>query len=71
MSAAIFQFGEEYRVNRKQRPSRMTWVSSGMMSREGDTDVHVPRSLASRRTIQRRNRFNRLHALPADGLGKK
>jgi len=24
MSAAIFQFGEEYRVNRKQRPSRMT-----------------------------------------------
>ena len=37
----------------------------------GETRVHTPRSSASRRTIQRRNRFSRLHALPADGRGKK
>jgi len=71
MSAAIFQFGEEYRVNRKQRPSRMTWVSSGMMSRDGDTSVHVPKSMASCRTIQRRNRLRRLQAPPDEGREKK
>ena len=35
------------------------------------TRVHTPRSTASRRTIQRRNRFSRLQALPVDGRGKK
>ena len=49
----------------------MTCTSSGTTSRAGDTRVHTPRSTASRRTIQRRKRFRRLHALPADGCAKK
>jgi len=49
----------------------MTWVSSGTTSFDGDTRVQTPRSSASRLTIQRRNRFSRLQALPFDGRGKK
>jgi hypothetical protein len=71
ISAAIFQPGLRYPVSRRQRPSRITWVSSGTISRDGGTRDHTPRSIASRRTIQRRNRFRRLQALPADGRGKK
>ena len=55
----------------RQRPTRITWVSSGTTSADGGTRDHTPRSSASRRTIQRRNRFNRLQPLPADGRGKK
>ena len=44
-------------------------VSGEIISSE--TFVQTPRSMASRRTIQRRNRFSRLHALPAEGRGKK
>ena len=43
-----------YRVSRRQRPSRMTCVSSGTISCAGDTSVQTPRSTSSRRTIQRR-----------------
>ena len=38
----------------------MTWVSSGTISLAGGTRDHTPRSSASWRTIQRRNRFRRL-----------
>jgi len=41
------------------------------MSLAGATRDHTPRSSASRRTIQRMNKFNRLQPLPADGRGKK
>ena len=71
MSRAIGQPGLTYRVSRRQRPTRMTWVSSGTISREGDTWDQTPISTASRRTIHRRNRFRRLQALPADGREKK
>ena len=37
----------------------------------GETCDQTPRSIASFRTIQRRKRLSRLHALPADGRGKK
>jgi hypothetical protein len=47
------------------------WVSSGTISFAGETRVHWPKSTPPVRTIQRRNRFSRLHALPLDGLGKK
>ena len=40
------------------------------MSRAGDTVLQTPRSIASRRTIQRRNRLSRLHALPPTGAGR-
>ncbi len=63
--------GEVYVVRPRQRESLMTCVSSGMISFDGDTRVHSPKSTLSRRTIQRRNRFKRLHALPDDGAGKK
>ncbi len=49
----------------------MTCVSSGMISFEGETRVHKPKSIPSLRTIQRKKRFRRLHALPLEGLGKK
>jgi hypothetical protein len=49
----------------------MTCVSSGTISRDGETLLQTPRSIASARTIHRRNRLRRLQALPADGLGKK
>jgi len=42
-----------------------------MTRRDGGTVVQIPMSIASFRTIHRRNRFSRLHALPADGRGKK
>ena len=58
-------------VSRRQRPRRMTCVSSGTMSRAGDRWVQTPRSISSRRTIQRRNKLSRLQALPAEGRGKK
>jgi hypothetical protein len=41
------------------------------MSFAGATRDQTPRSSASRRTIQRMNRFSRLQPLPADGRGKK
>ena len=50
---------------------RLDRVTSGTISFDGGTDRHAPRSTASCRTIQRRNRFRRLHADPADGRGKK
>ena len=71
MSRAIAHPGLVYRVSPRQRPTRITCVSSGTTKSEGDTRVHTPRSNASRRTIQRRNRLSRLQALPADGRGKK
>ena len=71
MSRAILQPGLEYVVSRRQRPTRMTCVSSGTISFEAETRVQTPRSSASRLTIHRRNRLSRLHALPFDGLGKK
>ena len=71
MSSAMRHPGVEYRVRRRHRPTRITCVSSGMMSCDGATSVQTPRSSLSRRTIHRRNRLRRLHALPADGRGKK
>jgi len=71
ISAAIRHPGVVYVVRRRQRPSRTMCVSSGTISFEGGTRVHRPKSTPSCRTIQRRNRFNRLHALPLDGFGKK
>jgi len=71
ISAAIFQPGLWYRVSRRHWPSLMTCVSSGTISREAETVVQTPMSTTSFRTIQRRNRFRRLQALPADGRGKK
>jgi hypothetical protein len=71
MSRAIGHPGLVYRVSRRQRPTRMTCVSSGTISLAGDTQGQTPRSSASRRTIQRRNRFRRLQPDPADGRGKK
>ena len=71
ISAAIRHPAVRYVVRPRHRPTRITWTSSGMMRREADIRVHVPRSIPSRRTIQRRNRFRRLHALPADGRAKK
>jgi len=71
ISVAMRQPGDEYRVNPRHFPRRMTWVSSGTISFERGTDRQAPRSTWSRRTIQRRNRFSRLHPLPADGRGKK
>jgi hypothetical protein len=44
ISAAIFQPGLAYRVKRRQRPSRMTCVSSGTISFAAGTRVHTPRS---------------------------
>ena len=41
------------------------------VERSTGTLVQTPRSTSSRRTIKRRKRFSRLHALPADGRGKK
>jgi hypothetical protein len=49
----------------------MTCVSSGTISFARETPRQTPRSTSSRRTIQRRNKFNRLQALPDDGRGKK
>jgi len=46
-------------------------VSSGTISFDAGTFDQIPRSIASWRTIHRRNRFSRLHALPVDGRGKK
>ena len=57
--------------SRRQRPTRMTCVSSGTTSADARHRDQTPRSSASRRTIQRRNRFSRLQALPAEGRGKK
>jgi len=71
MSRAIFHPGLVYVVSRRQRPTRMTCVSSGTTSFDAGTRVQTPRSSASRLTIQRRNRLSRLQALPFDGLGKK
>jgi hypothetical protein len=71
MSLAIFQPGLCRRVSWRQRPTRMTWVSSGTTSLEGGIRVQTPRSSASCRIIHRRKRFRRLHALPFDGQGKK
>jgi len=71
MSRAMAQPGLVYRVNRRHRLTRITCVSSGTMRLAVRTDDHTPRSSASRRTIQRRNRFIRLQALPPDGRGKK
>ena len=71
MSAAIFQPALEYFVSRRQWPSRITCVSSGTINFAAGTCVHTPRSISSDRTIQRRNRFSRLQALPAEGRGKK
>ncbi len=71
MSRAIGQPGLVRFVSRRQRPTRITCVSSGTTSNALDTLDQTPRSSASCRTIQRRNRFNRLQALPLDGRGKK
>jgi hypothetical protein len=71
MSCAMRQPGLVYEVSRRHRPTRMTCVSSGTISFAGGTRRQTPRSSASRRTIQRRKRFSRLHAEPADGRGKK
>jgi hypothetical protein len=49
----------------------MTCVSSGTINRAGVTRDQTPRSSASLRTIQRRKRFRRLHAEPAEGREKK
>jgi hypothetical protein len=71
MSRAMRQPGLTYVVSPRQRPTRITWVSSGTISFAGDTRFHTPRSSASQRTIQRRNRFSRLQPEPAEGRGKK
>jgi hypothetical protein len=71
MSRAIFHPGLVYFVSLRQRPTRMTCVSSGTTSFDAGTRVQTPRSSASRLTIHRRNRLSRLQALPFDGLGKK
>ena len=71
ISAAMRQPGDTYRVSPRHLPRRMTCVSSGTMSRAGERRVHTPRSISSCRTIQRKNRFRRLQALPAAGRGKK
>jgi hypothetical protein len=71
ISAAIRHPGVALPVSRRQRPSRITCTSSGTTSCDGETRAHAPLSIASRRTIHRRNRFSRLHPLPHEGLGKK
>ncbi len=71
MSRAMRHPGLVYVVRRRQRPTRITCVSSGTISLEGDTLVQTPRSSASFRTIQRMNRLRRLQPLPAEGRGKK
>lgn len=71
IEAAILHPGEVYAVSPRHRPRRITCVSSGTTSRAGATRVQIPRSISSRRTIHLRNRLSRLHALPADGRGKK
>jgi hypothetical protein len=71
ISAAIFHPGLTRRVSRMHRPTRMTWVSSGITSLAAETRVHTPTSTASWRTIHRKNRFSRLQPLPAEGRGKK
>jgi len=71
MSLAIFHPGLCIFVSWRQRPTRITCVSSGTTSFDAGTRVQTPRSSASWRIIQRRNRFSRLQALPFDGRGKK
>jgi len=44
MSLAIRHPGLVYRVSRRHRPSRITWVSSGTMSFDGGTLFQTPRS---------------------------
>ncbi len=71
ISSAIFQFRDFRRVRPMARLMFSTCVSTGMSSRFGDTEVHKPKSGGSRRTIQRRNRFSRLHGPPAEGSGNR
>jgi hypothetical protein len=52
MSRAIRHPGLVYVVRRRHVPTRMTCVSSGTMSWDGDTRRQTPRSSAFRRTIQ-------------------
>jgi hypothetical protein len=49
----------------------MTCTSSGTINCEADTRLQAPTSIASRLTIQRRNKLRRLQALPHEGRGKK
>ncbi len=65
------QPGDVYVVRPRQRESLITCVSSGMISFDGETRLQSPKSMPSRRTIQRRNKLSRLHALPDAGAGKK
>ena len=50
---------------------RLLQPGGRFISFDAGTPFHTPRSTSSVRVIHRRNRFNRLHALPADGRGKK
>lgn len=58
-------------VSRRAHPIRYRWVSRGARSLAGGTPSHPPGSTASLRTIQRKNRFIRLHALPVSGEGRR
>jgi hypothetical protein len=54
ISSAMRQVRERRRVRPIERLMFSTWVSTGISRREGDTDVHRPKSGGSRRTIQRK-----------------
>src|SRR6266851_6233565 len=56
ISSAIRQVRERRRVKPIDRLMFSTWVSTGIRSRDGDTEVQRPKSGGSRRTIQRRKR---------------
>jgi len=71
MSIAIFQPGDARLVSLRHFPIRIVCVSSGTTSWRRGIVVQPPGSTASVRTIQRRNRFIRLHAEPVEGLVKK
>jgi low temperature requirement protein LtrA len=71
ISAAMRHPGDVYRVSPRHFPRRITCVSRGTISFDAGRERHAPRSTASRRIIQRRNRFRRLQPLPAEGRGKK
>src|SRR5262245_22236027 len=71
MSAAIFHPGDVRDVSPRHLPTRIVCVSSGTSNFDGGISVQPPRSTPSRRIIQRRNKFMRLHAEPVDGFAKK
>src|SRR5690606_37033091 len=63
-SQAVFQSDCLRSINPSFRATRSTCTSHGQTNAEGFNWFHKPKSTprSSRRTIQRKNMFNRLHA---------